>query len=228
MPFKTSPSTISVVSNFVSNLPRRFSRQPLTRPVDPEICSATFQTYIRNAFGYVALRVTDINALGGECVKLATCLAGKTVSSVYITCANCGGRPSSSDASEGSIQLCLSAFGWAALDQSTVNGLVLRELIRMCGGTELDAWGLDAYFDYVRPGSPPIYFSVPSYVLSMMCAGGTPGTGSLSTYRVGTFLVWSPFTGVLYAKKLTATPPGWQTTGASLTGNFGNAYWRYP
>src|SRR4051794_24833634 len=109
MPFKTQPSTLAQIEHFVSNLPRRLSGRPISPPpwvLDPEICPPNFQTSITTAFTYVATLNTDITILGGECAKLATCLAGKSVTSVDITCANCaGGKTSSSSA--GSIQLCL-------------------------------------------------------------------------------------------------------------------------
>jgi hypothetical protein len=201
MPFKTVPDTIAQIEYVVSNLPRRLTgRPPLTKgPHDPEICGSFYEGYISTAFNYVADHNTDILILGGECQKLATCLAGKTVSSLYITCANCtGGKTSSSSA--GSIQLCLSAFG-LALTQNTVNGLVFRELIRMCGGMELDAWGLDSYFSYVDPGPPPHFLGpVPAVVKGFMCAGSTPGTGNWAGYRLGNFVVWQPITGLLWAR----------------------------
>jgi hypothetical protein len=203
MPYKREPSTVAILSNFLDNLPRRLGGNPISRPHDPEICGSIYEGYIDAAFNYVASLNTDILILGGECSKLATCLAGKTTSSLYITCANCTGAKNSSS-SAGKIQLCLSAYG-LTLSQSTANGLVFRELIRMCGGMELDAWGLDSYFTYVNPGPPASFLPVPPVVKDAMCAGSMPGTGVFTGFRFGTFLAWYPPTGQLYAKQVTPT-----------------------
>jgi hypothetical protein len=214
MPFKTVPSTLAQLQNFVSNLlPQKKSGAPISKPpwvIDPEICEPSFQTYITNAFAHVANLNTGITLLGGECGKLATCLAGKSVGSVYITCANCseGARPSSSNASAGSIQLCLDAYG-PTITQDIVNGLVFRELIRMCGGMELDAWALYCYFEFVTPGPPsPYYWPLPPAAKDWMCKGSTPGTGVLTGYRFGNYVVWDPYLGRLWARLLTGSGVG--------------------
>jgi hypothetical protein len=229
MGFKTQPSFNHVVTNWFANIPRRVSGKPVLPPHDPEICSTEYQTFITEAFKYVADHVVDIDLMGGECVTLAACLAGKTISSLEISCAYCtGGKENSaaSNASHKTIELCLSNFG-ATLNQNTVNGLVFRELIRMCGGMELDAWGLDSYFSYVtHPLGGTVYLSVPQAVLQFMCDGSTQGVGGQQYYRAGTFLVWAPGTGVLYAKKIDpSASSGWTTTGTSLIGITGQQYW---
>lgn len=228
MPFKREPSGIAIIRSILENIPRRVTgRPPISRPHDPEVCGPLYEGYITAAFNNVNTRINDIKLMGGECSKLGTCLDGKSVSSVYITCANCiGGRPSSSDASDASIQLCLSAYG-TTLNQATVNGLVLRELIRMCGGMELDAWGLYAYFSYVVPGNPPVYYPVPSAEKDHMCSGSTPGTANLAGFRAGKFLVWYPPNGKLWPKTL--NPPPWSVLASNpLTGVLGHQHWQHP
>lgn len=99
MGFKTTPSRRAIVGTFLENLPRRASGRPPIDPSvrDPEICNFAYQDMITRAFNWVSMLVPRVNALGGECVTLATCLGGKSISSVYITCASCMGLPRSFD-----------------------------------------------------------------------------------------------------------------------------------
>jgi hypothetical protein len=246
MPFKTTPSWPARIRLFVDDLPLR---RPLGSPPidpsvrDPEICSIMYQDMITKAFNWVSTLVPRINAMGGECTTLATCLAGKSVSSVYLTCANCVSYPNSFDkdfasntpsaVGAGSLQLCLSRLG-AYLSQGTVNGLVFRELIRLCWGKELDALALYYYFTAVDTSGPfTVYYPVPSVAKDYMCDGGVP-LGSSGTvggyYRAGTYMVWNSYSGTLYSK--TSVSPGIAgsgigTVGLSLTGNLGDPYWRH-
>ena len=230
MGFKTQPSRIARVTNTLENLPRRLLGRPLNPPNDPEICGFTWEGYIRNAFTKTDSFVTDIKLLGGECLKLGTCLDGKSVDSVYITCANCttgtlGTSSSAAFSTYDSMQLCLSMFG-GGLSQSTVDELVFLELIHLCGGTDLDAFALDYYFFHsgTDAGGSRYFFPLPSAVLSRMCAGGT---SALGVYKVGKFVVWVPSTGQLYAKQLSPTANlGWVLSGSSLTG-ISHPYWQY-
>jgi hypothetical protein len=230
MGFKTTSSKLVTISNFLENLPRRLSgRPPIPLRYDPEICGPVQEDLIVKAFNWVDQRVTQIKLMGGECLKLGTCLDTKSAGSVYITCANCAGganSPSSSRASDQSLQLCFGAytsFGYP-LNQSLVNGVVLRELIRMCGGKDLDAFALDYYFSAVVPGpGGTVYYPVPSSVKALMCAGSVPG--ATAAFRVGTFMVWNSATGALYVKQI--LPDG--TVGLitpSLTG-LNNPDWQH-
>ena len=244
MGFKTTPSGLAIVRTFIENLPRRASGRPPLDPSirDPEICNSAYQDMITKAFNYVRLLIPRINAMGGECVTLATCLSGKSVSSVYITCAGCAGRLGSYDRrvassipSANSLQLCLAASGSPA-NQATVNSLVFRELIRLCWGEELDALGLDYYFTAVDTSGPaPVYWPVPQLAKDFMCAGSTsldvPGTVATS-FRVGTFIVWNPLSGTLFAKQRLSAGSGiggsgWGYVLPSLTGNLGHTYWTH-
>jgi hypothetical protein len=231
MGFKTNPSFSTLVTNFFTNLPRRVTGKPLIHSSDPEICDAASQNMITAAFNYAASHIVDIDLMGGECSKLATCLAGKTVSSsLEITCAYCTGgkeHSASSSASNNTIQLCLSNFG-ATLSQDIVNGLVFRELIRMCGGMELDAYGLDSYFSCVKhPAGGTLCLTVPQGVLQIMYGDSIPGVAGQSIYRAGKFLVWVPSLGTLYDKVLSSSAPsGWRADGNTLTGSC-YASWQY-
>ena len=244
MGFKTTPSRIAIVQTFIENLPRRaWGRPPVDPSInDPEICNFAYQDMITKAFDYVSGLVPRINAMGGECATLATCLGGKSVSSVYITCANCAGRLgsidrafASSSPSGSSLQLCLSALGSHA-NQATVNSLVFRELIRLCWGEELDALGLDYYFTAVDTSGPmPVYWPVPQTVKDFMCTGSTSldAPGAVATgLRVGTFIVWNPLSGTLFAKQRLSAGSGiggsgWGYLLPSLTGNLGHPYWTH-
>jgi hypothetical protein len=207
MGFKTRSAKLVRVTNFFENLPRRLSgRAVVPLGYDPEICGDEVQDLIVEAFNRVNGRVTEIKLMGGECLKLGTCLDTKSAASVYITCSNCAGgpnSPSSSRASDQSLQLCFGAytsFGYP-VNQSLVNGVVLRELIRMCGGKDLDAWALDYYFTTVVRGSGgTVYYPVPSAVKALMCTGSVPG--ATPAFRVGTFMVWNSATGALYPKQI--------------------------
>jgi hypothetical protein len=214
MPFKRQASTLQRVSNLIENLPRRATgRPPIPRNFDPEICGPLYEGYIDIAFSQATVRrSTDLQIMGAECRKLGLCLSGKTVSSLYITCANCiGNRYSSSNAAQNSLQLCLSEYG-TYLNQASATSLLFRELVRLCGGKELDAWALDYYF---RTETPP------SIIKDSMCAGSTPfGTGSTldRSIRVGAFVIWFSGSGSLYVKEI--KPDGSVGSfGISLTGS---------
>jgi hypothetical protein len=242
MGFKSSPARLVVADTFIANLPRRLTGRPLIDPrtVDREVCSAIYRYMILTAFDATDALITDIKLLGGRCLALGTCLDVKTKTTnlptgaepddVYIICANCtpGGTEaaSSSSVADSSMQLCLSAYG-SYLSQSLVNGLVFREFIRLCGGKELDAWALYYYFfqsSVDALSGMRSFFPVPSIVKDYMCAGSAPlGAGSLSTIRVGTFVIWYTNFGQLYPRSSGGTVG---TVGSSLTGS-SHPYWQH-
>ena len=244
MGFKSSPARLVVAETFLANLPRRLTGRPLIDPrdADPEICSSTHRYMILTAFDATDALITEIKLLGGTCLTLGTCLDLKTQTTnlptgaapddVYIICAHCtpGGTEtaSSSSVADSSMQLCLSAYG-SYLSQSVVNGLVFRELIRLCGGKELDAWALYYYFfqsSVDALSGMRSFFPVPSMVKDYMCAGSAPltgTTGSIKEIRVGTFVIWYTNFGQLYPRSSGATVG---TVGSSLTGS-SHPYWQH-
>jgi hypothetical protein len=231
VPFKTTPAKVVIIGHSFENAARRlFGRRHLWPPdYDPEVCSANHAVSIMAALDYVAAHVQEIKDLGAECLTLGTCLAGKNVNSLYITCANCDASGNeigavSSDASDGSLQVCLSAYGNYAITQSTVNSLVLRELVRMCGGVELDAWAMDYYLSRSVTYAGTSWLNIPSIIKNWMCAGSAPyGTGTAAVIRIGTFFVWNTSTGALLPKVVRAgAPVGWLYP--SLTGTSNSAW----
>jgi hypothetical protein len=230
MPFKTQPDVTNRIATALGNLPRRLLDRPLHPPSpDPEICTAAYRDAIVDAFNKTDSLITEIKLLGGECLKLGTCLDGWTSEDkIYITCANCKSPGwASATVSPPTMQLCLSKFAEEnlVLNQGTVDGLVFLQLIYMCGGRGLDAYGLLYYFFYshVDPISGQRVFTSPnSVVKGLMCAGSTlnPTTG----YRFGTFTVWQPMYGTFYPKQIMSGVPGPKYP--SLTGS-SNSGWAY-
>ena len=229
MGFKTRTGMITKVISAIAQIPRRLSGRPImsSKAYDLEICGPLYETYITTAFDYVADRATLIKALGDECQKLGTRLEDKSVDNVYITCANCAGppdSPSSSRSSDQSLQLCLWTYG-IGLTQPITNGLVFRELIRLCGGTDLDAWGLYFYFTGIHSTSlGTTYDPVPIAIKRLMCAGSTPlgATGTAAgPWRRGVFTIWDTSWGAYYPLKISPgagiSQTGFGYSGLSLT-----------
>ena len=183
MVFKTGPAQVSR-PGILTQLVARLTGRPIPlRPGDPEVCTPSEREVIVRGFEKADTYRARIAELGGECVTLAACLASKgsldtTIrqpQQVYVTCANCAPSTegnSSSSAAASSMQLCL-AGAQPFLTQSYIDGVVFRELIRLCGGTELDAWGRWHYFYMASGGS---WYGLPIFVGDAMCAGSVPGT----------------------------------------------------
>jgi hypothetical protein len=241
MGFKDRPSRLVVADTAVANLPRRLAGRPLIDPrtADPEICQQPSRGMILSAFHSAFDNALKISLLGGACATLGQCLdqksrttnvpgRGEEPNDVYVICAHCipGGREtgSSSSVSASSMQLCLSAYG-TGLSQSLVNGVVLRELIRLCGGTELDAWALYYYCESTVDLAGNRWFpTLPAMVKDWMCIGSAPLSGpggTLSWIRVGTFVVWYTNFGQLYPRGIGAAV---SAIGSSLTGS-SNSNW---
>ena len=220
MPFNTQiPRLVSAVNN-LANLPRRAVGSPqILRPTD--ICTAAEQTNITNALATIHTVYTDdIRAQGGDWVALANQLVAQNVSSLNISCDFCtGGAATSSNATSHSLQVCT--------DTSDYTGLrmwLLIELVRLCGGTELDAWAIkNLTFNISKTGIQWAYFGVPESEKALMYTGGTRQP-SPWPYLAGKFTIWDNAMGRLWPSSHSGTnivPYGQSIIPFNIT------YWRY-
>lgn len=179
MPFtSTGIQKLALAANRIANLPRRAAgRPPITW--DPTVCSPAAQNAITNAFFSLGnSQIPEISRHGGDWATLATCMQGKTINTLSITCDDwCrGGAPMSSNMTNQSLQICLNTF-----DRDFLAAWLVVEVVHLCGGTDLDAWAVKNWLFSVNKASYPYaYFSFLDSEKDLMCAGGTllPGTGT--------------------------------------------------
>ena len=204
MPFVTAIPTLALAANRVTNLvrPPGASGRPPTRPPrlgDLEVCTQTQQAAITHAFNEIHVwHVPVVRNAGGDWVTLADMMLLRSVASVTISCNLCSGSPYiSSDVAKQSLQVC-AGFGNTTSDRQWLQSLIVIELVRLCGGTNLDAYAVKNFiFNVNRTSSPYSYFSVAASEKALMCLGGTK-LPSPWGYLAGKFTVWDNVGGRLW------------------------------
>lgn len=157
-------------------------------------CSLAERNAITTAFAFKDSDgepcVAGIGGLG----SLASCLRGKTISSVEIDCRGptcTGNRFGTAQLGGSSINLCPPALPPGGLQVDT-DVTVFHELVHSCGGLELDAWALENHC-YAGHGT----FNPSATTLNGFLSETSDIGGGL---RAATFLVWRPSTGQVFVK----------------------------
>lgn len=157
--------------------------------------------------------LADIHGRGGELTRLAELLGAKNLDNINLDCNGSECTDSKNAYSEfgGNTTTFCSGGLPPRTSQQATNSTMFHELVHQCGGAELDAWSLEQTFFSGRgfnrgPGR--------SYCVS-------PGTGwpraDTMGLRFGTFVVWNPATGEVFAKTLSGG--GWPSSPTPAPGN---------
>jgi len=192
MPFTSIPKIV-VASNMLANLPRRAAgRPPLTR-WDPTACNPFEQEAITNALAAMHVYRANISSRGGDWTTLANLMAGWGVPSLNISCDSYG-PPISSNQATKSLNVNVDTTNRRALE-----AWLVVEVIHLCGGTDLDAWGAKNWlFNIDKSSYPYAYYPLLPSELALMCSGSTRQSSPYAYLRAGKFTVWDPATGNLW------------------------------
>jgi hypothetical protein len=229
MPFAPPLPKLAVAANMIANLPRRAAGRPPLRltPWDPEACNPFEQEAISNAFFSLGnSQIPEIRGRGADWQILADLMKTKTVSSLSITCGYCrGGNPMSSDANSKSLQVCLDTSR-----RDYLAAWLVVEVVKLCGGTDLDAWAVKNWLFSVNKSSYPyVYYQLLPSEKALMCAGGTR-LPSPFPYLAGKFTIWDNVYGNLWPLWRDPSNNGritpWQTS--LIPGGGPRTYWQWP
>jgi hypothetical protein len=227
MPFVSALSSVPKLllnANRTANLPRRPASAPRLPVWDPTVCNVFEQEHITNALAQIEnVYATHIYNCGGDWARLGTCMKTKKVASLSITCGYChGGQPMSSDVNAQSLQVCLDTSNRWYLERWLV-----VEVVRLCGGTDLDAWAVKNFlFSIDRTSVPFQYWQLYVAELELMCAGGTRQPPP-NPYLAGNFTIWDNVQGRLwpsYRQGTSIVPYGTSL----IPGGFARMSWQWP
>jgi hypothetical protein len=187
---------VMTVGKKIAKLPQHHaSDKQVLEGWDPTRCLEVEKDDIRVAFSTLKLTyIPEIEAVGYDWKKLADLMKTKTVDSLNITCDRRQGNPNISwIASNKALNVNLDTKSTSLLD-----AWLLVEVIHLCGGTDLDAWGIkNWFFSISRTSSGAVYYPLLPAELALMCAGSTPVRPY--DWRAGQFTVWNNAQGLLYA-----------------------------
>lgn len=189
------------IADKIAKLPHRNPNKRPLPPWDPTECSVAERDDIRVAFS--ALKVTyipAIEAIGYDWKKLADLMKTQTIDPLNITCDTREGYPNiTSNVRYKSLNFNLNTSNTSLLD-----AWLLVAIIRLCGGTDLDAWAIkNFFFSIIRGSGGTTYNQVLPSELALMCAGSKP-VPVTPPYRAGQFTCWDNVNGVLYASNRAA------------------------
>ena len=235
MPFVTAIPKLVLAANAVATtLTRPSGARPIHPPRqlgDLEVCLQPQQDDITRAFNEINIwYVPVIRNQGGDWATLANMMQTRSIASVTISCNVCYGGATnpytSSDFANQSLQVC-NGFGTGTNERRWLQELILTELVRLCGGTDLDAYAVKNFlFSISRTSSPYVYYSLSSSEKDRMCLGGARQP-SPWPYLAGKFTIWDNAQGQLWPSTHSGTLI--QPYGSSLI-PFGNPriYWQHP
>ena len=160
-------------------------------------CNLAERNAITSAFNVKnTLGVGQMNLTAGL-NTLATCIAGKTTTSVELDCrgGSCSGGAFATTSSVGgnSVDMCAPSLPPTGV-QADTDVTVFHELVHTCGGVEVDAWSMENQF-YLGHGT-----FTPGLSTVMGFVGQTSDVGG--GLRAGTFVVWERATGKVFVKVL--------------------------
>jgi hypothetical protein len=221
MPFASALPKLLLAADKLANLPRRPPGKKSLPRWDPTACNPFEQEAIGRAFSTLALTaIREVEIRGGDWTTLANAMKTKTASSLTITC-DWDARPISSNAS-------LKTINFGSVDTS--NRLLLEmwltvEVVKLCGGTDLDAWAVKNWL-YNVDKSPRYYYPLLSSEKDLMCAGGTRLPSPLNYLLAGRFTIWDPAAGKLWPS--TKDTSGRRVPYGQSLIDMGIPYWRHP
>ena len=221
MPFTSIPK-IMVASSAIANLPRRAAgRPPITR-WDPFACNPFEQEAITNALAAMHVYRDELAYRGGDWATLASQMAGWGVSSLNISC-DASGKPVSSNQTFKSLNVNMDTTNRRALELWLV-----VEIIHLCGGTDLDAWGAKNWlFNVDKSSYPYAYFPLLPSELALMCSGSTRQASPFAHLRAGKFTVWDPAGGNLWPSTRNAQGQIVNYGNSLIASGGPQGYWRY-
>lgn len=201
MPFVPPLPKLVIAAGKVSSALRRgpgSSAKLPSRPLgDLYACSESQQEEILQALATIKLTMTDeLRRHNGEWVTLGNEIDKRTsISNLLVSCGDCWGTGapySSSTVNNQSLAVC-GGFG----DRFWLGEIIIRELIRLSGGTELDVWAVHNWLFRVNKSTYPYrYFPLDPGTAALMCHGGTKLT--TVPYLAGKFTVWDNVGGQLF------------------------------
>lgn len=171
-------------------------------------CSVAEQAAITTAFTFLhGTAIPAVRAFGGL-DSLANALDGFTVASIDLDCrgASClPGRFGTSHLNGHDLDICSQALPPLGMQVDT-DATVFHELIHCAGGLEIDAWSMENHFLRFHGTVPPSPIT--------FCSETQDLGGGL---RAGTFVVWEPATGAVFAKVLSGG--SWNSGPTVIRGN---------
>ena len=223
MGFASALPKIVIAADRLAKLPRRASgKRPFPR-WDPTACNPFEQEDISKAFFSLGnSAIPEIRSRKGDWETLADQMTTKTVSSLTITC-DCG-------AETDLVECDLKSMNFGSVDTSD-RGLLdlwlIVEVVKLCGGTDLDAWAVKNWlFSVDKSSRPYLGFPVLASEKVLMCAGGTRLPSPYAHCLAGKFTCWDATAGKLWPSGKDAQ--GKRARHGTNLIDMGITYWQHP